>query len=95
MGEEEVVFLLSQLPRWHVKTEESVAKLIRRYSFKNFQQALAFTNKVGELAEQYNHHPALVIKWGEVQVEWWTHVVKALHKNDFIMAAKTEELFES
>jgi 4a-hydroxytetrahydrobiopterin dehydratase len=58
----------------------------------DFQQALDFTNKVGQLANQENHHPALLTEWGKVKVDWWTHKIKGLHRNDFIMAAKTDEV---
>jgi len=62
------------------------------FKSKNFAQASEFTNKVGAIAEEEDHHPMLVVEWGRVTVQWWTHVVKGLHKNDFIMAAKTDEL---
>ena len=84
--------LQDQLHDWHVEKKGSVNQLYRDFTFDDFEQALAFTNKVGALAEQYNHHPAIVTEWGRVQVRWWTHSVSGLHKNDFIMAAKTEML---
>ncbi|RYZ79057.1 MAG: 4a-hydroxytetrahydrobiopterin dehydratase, partial [Moraxellaceae bacterium] len=55
---------------------------------------LAFTNTIGELAENFNHHPALLTEWGKVTVTWWTHKIKGLHENDLIMAAKTEKTFQ-
>jgi len=55
---------------------------------------LEFTNKVGELAEKEGHHPALLTEWGRTTVTWWTHKIKGLHRNDFIMAAKTDELYQ-
>ena len=57
---------------------------------KNFREALAFTNQVGEIAEAQGHHPGLLTEWGKVTVTWWTHKINGLHKNDFIMAAKTD-----
>jgi len=54
--------------------------------------ALAFTNRVGALAEAEGHHPALLTEWGRVTVTWWTHKIRGLHRNDFIMAAKTDAL---
>jgi 4a-hydroxytetrahydrobiopterin dehydratase len=84
--------LQDQLHDWHVEKKGQVNQLFRDFTFENFEQALAFTNKVGALAEEYNHHPAIVTEWGRVQVRWWTHSVSGLHKNDFIMAAKTEKL---
>src|SRR5262249_11555034 len=56
-------------------------------------QALAFTNAIGELAEAEGHHPALLTEWGRTTVTWWTHKIKGLHRNDFVMAAKTDELY--
>ena len=57
-------------------------------------QALAFTNKVGELAEAEDHHPAILTEWGLVTVTWWTHKVKGLHRNDLIMASKTDAAYK-
>ena len=62
-------------------------------SFPTFVDALAFTNKVGALAEEEGHHPALLTEWGKVSVTWWTHKIRGLHRNDFIMAAKTDLLY--
>lgn len=68
-------------------------RVLRRvYKFRDFAQALSFTNKVGALAEAQGHHPALLTEWGKVTVMWWTHKIGGLHKNDFIMAAKTDKL---
>ena len=58
-------------------------------------EALEFTNRVGEMAEAEDHHPALLTEWGRVTVAWWTHVVGGLHKNDFVAAAKTDRLYTS
>ncbi len=56
-------------------------------------QVLAFTNKIGELAEEEGHHPALLTEWGKVTVSWWTHKIGGLHRNDFIMAARSDRAF--
>jgi 4a-hydroxytetrahydrobiopterin dehydratase len=66
--------------------------LSRSFTFRNFAEALAFTNRVGALAEAEGHHPALFTEWGKVTVQWWTHKLKGLHRNDLIMAAKTDAL---
>jgi 4a-hydroxytetrahydrobiopterin dehydratase len=63
------------------------------FNFKNFLQALKFTNKIGAIAEEEGHHPRIITEYGRVTVDWWTHKIGGLHKNDFIMAAKTDELF--
>ena len=84
--------LQDELHDWHVEMKGGVNQLFRNFTFDNFTLALEFTNKVGALAEEYNHHPEIVTGWGYVQVRWWSHVVSGLHTNDFIMAAKTEQL---
>lgn len=87
----QITTLLIEVPQWRVEREDGVAKLRRSYNFSNFAKALAFTNQIGELAEAANHHPVLVTEWGRVIVTWWTHKLEGLHKNDFIMAAKTDQ----
>jgi 4a-hydroxytetrahydrobiopterin dehydratase len=73
--------------------EIGIKRLRRVFSLDDFAQALEFTKKVGELAEEEGHHPALLTEWGRTTVTWWTHKIKGLHRNDFIMAAKTDELY--
>jgi 4a-hydroxytetrahydrobiopterin dehydratase len=84
--------LLQSLPEWRIESDNNIPKLIRQFRFANFVQALAFTNAVAELAEKANHHPALLTEWGSVTVSWWTHKIKGLHRNDFILAARTDAL---
>ena len=69
-------------------------RITRTYSFDNFVDALAFTNRVGQIAEEEDHHPALLTEWGKVSVSWWTHKIRGLHRNDLIMGAKTDKLYE-
>ncbi len=84
--------LLKQLPDgWQVIDEHHLEK---EYKFKNFIQALAFVNKVGKLAESQSHHPDIYLAWGRVKLTIWTHKVDGLHENDFILAAKIEELHD-
>lgn len=68
-------------------------KLRRCFQFKNFKDALHFTNRLGALAERQNHHPDILLKWGVVEVDIFTHKIKDLTENDFILAAKCDELF--
>jgi len=68
-------------------------RLEKAFQFKDFRQALAFTNRIAQLANEADHHPAILTEWGKVTVTWWTHKIKGLHKNDFIMAAKTEQAY--
>ena len=81
-----------QVPDWDMVDVKGVKTLKRVFRFKNFKQALAFVNQVGELAEEAYHHPTLILDWGRVEVFWTTHTIKGLHKNDFIMAARTDTL---
>lgn len=90
-SEAEVAELKPQIPEWDIISAENVPQLQRVYNFSDFQTALDFTNKVGALAEAEQHHPALLTEWGKVTVTWWTHALEGLHRNDFIMAAKTDE----
>ena len=66
--------------------------IYREFKFKNFVEALSFTNKVGEIAESENHHPDIVLKWGFVRIDLWTHALGGLTENDFIVAAKIDTL---
>lgn len=86
---------LQQLPEWQVVVVDEIQQLTRSYTFPNFVTALSFTNALGAVAEEFNHHPAILTEWGKVTVSWWTHKIKGLHENDLIMAAKTEQLFNS
>jgi len=85
--------LLSEIPQWRVVEHGGVGRLERVFSFPSFVEALAFTNHVGALAEDAGHHPAITTEWGRVTVQWWTHAIAGLHRNDFIMAAKTDERY--
>ena len=93
LTEVEITEVYPQVPEWQVKEVDGIKRLERAFKFKNFAQALEFTNKIGAIAEEEDHHPLIVTEWGRVIVQWWTHVVKGLHKNDFIMAAKTDEIY--
>jgi 4a-hydroxytetrahydrobiopterin dehydratase len=90
----EIADLQPQVPDWRVIEVNGIRHLERVFTFKDFVAALAFTNLVGDLAEEEGHHPALLTEWGRVTVSWWTHKIKGLHRNDFIMAAKTDELYK-
>ncbi len=94
VGEAEAAELLRQVPGWQRIEREGIPRLERVYQFKDFAQALAFTNRVGALAEEQGHHPAILTEWGRVTVTWWTHKIRGLHRNDFIMAAKTDGLYQ-
>jgi 4a-hydroxytetrahydrobiopterin dehydratase len=91
---EEATEYHKQVPSWNIVEREGIQHLERVYQFKDFATALSFTNKVGTLAEEEGHHPALLTEWGKVTVGWWTHKIAGLHRNDFIMAAKTDEAYQ-
>jgi 4a-hydroxytetrahydrobiopterin dehydratase len=91
---EEMKSLKPRLPDWQVITEDAIPKLQRLFKFKNFKDAIAFTDAVGAAAEDEGHHPRLTTEWGQVAVAWWTHKIRNLHKNDFIMAAKTDAIYK-
>ena len=90
----EISELQPRIPQWQVLMGNGIPQLERVFRFRNFAEALAFTVKVGELAEGENHHPAILTEWGRTTVTWWTHAIGGLHRNDFIMAAKTDALFD-
>jgi 4a-hydroxytetrahydrobiopterin dehydratase len=81
---------LQELPDWTVVTLDGVPQLQREFRCRDFAEALAFTNRIGALAEAADHHPAIVTEWGKVTLRWWTHVVQGLHHNDFVMAARCD-----
>ena len=91
---EEIAELHPQVPDWEIAEVDGVKQLTRVFAFGDFKEALDFTQSVGELAEEEGHHPALLTEWGRTTVTWWTHKIKGLHRNDFIMAAKTDELYQ-
>ena len=90
--DDELPDLLKQIPDWQPITTESVLKLNKVFNFDNYSDAISFTNKIAQLAEEEDHHPAILLEWGRVEVTWWTHKIGGLHKNDFIAAAKTDLL---
>jgi 4a-hydroxytetrahydrobiopterin dehydratase len=92
--EDEIEKYLKDVPKWKVVEKDGIPHLKRSFKFDDFAEALAFTNKVGEIAEEEGHHPVIELTWGRVTIEWWTHNIEGLHKNDFIMAAKTSEIYE-
>ena len=94
VSDEDLKALMPNIPDWSVVVVDGIMQLTRVFQFKNFEQAIAFTNRVGEIAEAEDHHPAILTEWGKVTVTWWSHKIKGLHKNDLIMAARTDEVYE-
>jgi 4a-hydroxytetrahydrobiopterin dehydratase len=85
--------LKPQIPDWEIIEVDDVQRLRRTFKFKGWLLAVQFADAVAALAEAENHHPTILIEWGKVTVTWWTHAIKGLHRNDFIMAAKTDQEF--
>lgn len=82
--------LMEHVPGWTLSEDGS--RISRKYDFANFKEALVFTNKVGELADEEGHHPDIELGWGKVLVTLFTHSIQGLSENDFIVAAKINEL---
>ena len=87
---EEAQRMAEQVPGWELKPDEQ--KLVRRFKLKDFREAMAFVNRVADLAESEGHHPDIHISWNRVRLELTTHAIKGLSENDFILAAKISEL---
>ncbi len=91
--EAEIADYQPQVIGWRMIERDGIRRLERVFKFKNFVEAIAFTDRVAVIAEEEGHHPALLTEWGKVTVTWWTHKIKGLHRNDFIMAAKTDRVY--
>jgi 4a-hydroxytetrahydrobiopterin dehydratase len=92
ISDDDLKMLMPNIPDWNIIVVDGVMQLSREFEFKNFEQAMAFSNRVGEIAEAEDHHPAILTEWGKVTVTWWSHKIKGLHRNDLIMAARTDEV---
>ncbi len=93
--DDEARALIREISAWHVVERDGVRRLERVFSFPDFASALRFTDRVGAIAEAEQHHPAILTEWGRVTVSWWTHAIRGLHRNDFVMAARTDGAFAS
>ena len=91
--QDEIDQLLPQISDWSLVQEDGINKLDRAFRFADFQTALDFTRLVGNLAEEEGHHPRLTTEWGSVKVTWWTHKIKNIHRNDFVMASKSDSIY--
>jgi len=92
MNAAEIAELKPQIPAWTIVRESGEDRLKRSYFFPDFKSALAFSQRIGEEAEKVGHHPTILTEWGKVTVTWWTHAIHGLHRNDFVMAARTDAL---
>lgn len=90
----EIESLMPQIPSWSILENDDIKKLVCSFAFLDYDQTVNFANSVTKLAEEEDHHPEIIIEWGKVTVSWWSHKIKGLHMNDFICAAKTDELLK-
>ena len=89
----EIAEFLDQNSYWGVISTSEQPRLKRKYTFSNYKMTLDFVNKIGQISESQGHHPSLIVEWGSVSVEWWTHKINSIHLNDLIMAAKCDTLY--
>lgn len=94
LTEDEIEAYMDILPGWNIVEREDIPRLEKSFPFDNFRAAVDFTNQVAELADEADHHPAILVSSKRCAVSWWTHFFKRLHPNDFIMAARTDRLFQ-
>ncbi|MCP4984467.1 MAG: 4a-hydroxytetrahydrobiopterin dehydratase [Gammaproteobacteria bacterium] len=92
ISDEDLNALMPDIADWNVVVD-GVMQLSREFGFSNFEQAMAFSKRVGDIAEAVNHHPVILTEWGRVKVTWWSQRIQGLHKNHLIMAACTDEVY--
>ena len=92
LNREQAATFLKQTPQWSL--DKGATRITRTFKFKDFAQALDFVNGLGQIAEEQQHHPDITFGWGYVTVTLYTHKVKGLHENDFVLAAKADRLFD-
>ena len=95
LSRDEIESLMPEIEGWELINDDHINKLRRVFVTGDYTRSMTFTNEVAALAEEADHHPQLIVDYGAVTVIWWSHKIKGLHKNDFIMAAKTSALFLS
>ena len=91
VSDDEASLLIKEIEGWDL-IHDGIKKLKKEFSFSNYSDSVDFSNKVADMAEQEDHHPQIILEWGKVTVIWWSHKIKGLHKNDFICAAKTNNI---
>lgn len=93
MGYAEIKRLSAEIPSWKAVEEYKIWRLIKNYEFEDFAEAMKFVNKVAEIAEEEGHHPNIFVHdWNKLKLEIYTHKIRGLHENDFILAAKIDAL---
>lgn len=94
LSEIEIRELQHLIPEWQLFKQDGIQRLTRTFQFIDYKRALEFTMALGELADMENHHPAILTEYQKTTVTWWTHIINGLHRNDFIMAARTDRIFQ-
>tara|TARA_B100000886_G_scaffold316488_1_gene255160 strand:+ start:453 stop:782 length:330 start_codon:yes stop_codon:yes gene_type:complete len=92
VSDNEATELLKELDNWKIEQRDGTKQLVKEYKFSNYEDSVNFCKKVADLAESEDHHPKIILEYGCVEVSWWSHKIKGLHKNDFICAAKTDQI---
>ena len=85
---------IKEIEGWEIRSIDKIEQLEKIFVFKSYSEALLFVRAVANMAEDEGHHPKISLEWGKVQVNWWSHKIKGLHKNDFICSAKTDIIFK-
>lgn len=93
LTEEQIKQQWLETPMWQIEELDGEKRLRRNFEFDSYSDALSFAAQVGEKANQQNHHPEIVIRYNSVTIDWWTHSIGGLHKNDFIMASKSDKTY--
>jgi 4a-hydroxytetrahydrobiopterin dehydratase len=93
LSEDQIKELHLYAPMWEIVETDGVKKLRRTFNFEKYEDGLIFTSRVGRLAEEQDHHPTLIVEYKKVTAEWYTHTIKGLHRNDFVMAAKSDDVY--
>ena len=94
VSDDEASLLIKEIEGWDL-INDGIKKLKKEFSFSNYIDSVDFLNKIAYMGEQEDHHPQIILEWGKVTVIWWSHKIKGLHKNDFICAAKTNNISKS
>ena len=92
VSDNEATELLKELDNWEIELHGDIKQLVKQFKFSNYEDSVNFCKKVADLAESEDHHPKIILEYGSVVVFWWSHKIKGLHKNDFICAAKTDQI---
>jgi 4a-hydroxytetrahydrobiopterin dehydratase len=93
LGNEAIESLLAQLQGWTVEEADGHLRLSKRFKFKGFMPAVEFVNRIAPIAEAEGHHPDLLVSYGSVTVQLWTHAAGGLTENDFVLAAKIDKAY--